>query len=107
MKVYIKTSGYGRTTDIYFVIEDFKDEGKSVVARPIELVFEEVSDNKIAEPTLRLPNRVAKDFLTALSSALDQEGIKTENTHKLEGVLEAQGKHLEDMRNLVFKKSKK
>lgn len=41
--------------------------------------------------------------LQALADAISAFGIKTPDNHHLEGLLDAQGKHLEDMRTLVFK----
>jgi hypothetical protein len=45
--------------------------------------------------------------LEALAEALSGAGIKTRPIHQLEGTLEAQSAHLEDMRTLVFKGTKR
>ena len=50
--------------------------------------------------------RLDADQLQALADGLAQKGLKTSNDHKNEGLLEATKSHLEDMRNLVFKKTK-
>lgn len=60
----------------------------------------------IHKPTLSIDRRTSKSLLKALAEALSKEGIKTENDHKIQGILEAQSKHLEDMRDIVFKNYK-
>lgn len=44
-----------------------------------------------------------EEALHALASALAAFGVKTDDDHKIQGLLTAQSKHLEDMRALVFK----
>lgn len=39
----------------------------------------------------------------AIAEAFAAKGVKTQNDHKLAGLLEAKNDHLEDMRKLVFK----
>lgn len=48
------------------------------------------------EPTLIIED------LEEWAKAIRDAGVKLPSDHKLEGVLEAQSKHLEDMRSLVF-----
>ena len=52
---------------------------------------------------LKIPHHFTDSFLISLCKELDGKGIKTENHHKLEGILESTKYHLEDMRKLVFK----
>ena len=52
---------------------------------------------------LKIPNIMAKEFFKAFAEALDEQGIKTENDFKIQGLLEATKYHLEDMRKIVFK----
>lgn len=40
--------------------------------------------------------------LQAIADAISERGVKSNNDHKNEGLLEATKAHLEDMRNLVF-----
>lgn len=47
------------------------------------------------------------DQLKAIVEAFSEKGFKTSNDHKIEGLLKATNKHLEDMRTLVFKGVKK
>jgi hypothetical protein len=44
-----------------------------------------------------------REQLQALADAISAFGVKTPDNHHLEGLLEAQAKHLDDMRTLVFK----
>ena len=62
--------------------------------------YEKIPDEFI----LKIPNIMAAQFFQAFAEALDQQGIKTENDFKIQGLLEATKYHLEDMRKLVFKK---
>lgn len=62
----------------------------------------EVSKQGVAvEPTFWIED------LNERAVAIRDAGVKLPSDHKLEGVLEAQTKHLEDMRTLVFKRTKK
>lgn len=74
--------------------------GKRYVARPFpELIFDAVPDGGVIQgPTLRLLPSDLQD----LADEITKLGVKTENIHKIEGVLEATKAHLEDMRKLVF-----
>lgn len=55
-----------------------------------------------SHPTLVLPRTLSKEILKKLAEALDKQGVKTEHDHKIQGTLDAQSKHLEDMRRIVF-----
>lgn len=44
-----------------------------------------------------------REQLAAIAEAFGKFGIESESDQKLKGVVEAQTKHLEDMRSLVFK----
>ena len=50
---------------------------------------------------LKLPDPIAKEVLKGLAEALDNEGIKTDNDFKIQGLLEATKLHLNDMRRLL------
>lgn len=52
------------------------------------------------EPTLIIEN------LEEWAEAIRDAGVKLPSDHKLEGILEAQKAHLEDMRTLVFRRGK-
>jgi len=74
---------------------------KFSVARPVELVFEEVSKEIVCEPTLKMNTFFAMELFRALAEAMDKEGIKTDKDAKIEGTLEATRYHLEDLRKLL------
>lgn len=50
--------------------------------------------------------QLEREQLQAFADALNTFGVKTNNDHKNEGLLEATKSHLEDMCTLVFKKGK-
>ena len=83
---------------VYFVQER---DGKTYVAKPVELEFVHVQDGERCEPTLTLPDRVDKAFFQALAEALDGENIKTDKDAKIEGTLDATKYHLSDLRQLL------
>lgn len=53
---------------------------------------------------MRIPSHLWDEIALQLAELLDKKGIKTENDHKIQGIMKAQKYHLEDMRKLVFKK---
>jgi len=85
------------------IISYKNNSGEYFVAKPMKLEFEKVDPSKVVEePTLRIGVEFSEDFFPALAAALDSQGIKTENDHKIQGLLEAKESHLQDMRKLVF-----
>lgn len=72
------------------------------LAQPIELIFVDMDASTLAQPTMRLGGREAKQFFQAMGEAMDKQGIKTEQDAHIEGKLEATKLHLADMRRLVF-----
>jgi hypothetical protein len=55
------------------------------------------------QPTLRLNGYESGAILKALSEAIHDQGVSTDNDAKMRGLLEATKEHLSDMRKLVFK----
>lgn len=53
------------------------------------------------KPTLFINSESQQEILKALADALDAEGVKTDNDHKLIGTLDATRYHLEDLRKLM------
>jgi len=100
LKVFVGQADYGFETHITFIEE--RTDSERFIAKPINLEFEKLIPGE-SQPTLRLSHQIAGKFLKALAEALDKEGIKTENDFKIQGLLEANKYHLEDMRKLVFK----
>ena len=58
------------------------------------------------ESTISIPRELKDLFLTAVCAYADEEGFKPTRQEKLEGTLDAQSRHLEDMRALVAKLAK-
>ena len=101
MKVKIRRDIYGDGIGIVFY---YKQNGKAYSATPVSLDFKEVDEGADIDPTIRLGSEIARDFLDAMANELDRHGVKTENDFKVQGLLEAKEKHLQDMRKLVFKR---
>ncbi len=88
----------GGAYSIYFI----DDEGYRVAA-PMELVWQEVEIDAPLEPTLTLMGRDAEALFQAFAETLDQSGYRPDSLAQMQGTMEAQKYHLEDMRKLVFK----
>ena len=78
-----------------------EQNGKHYIAKPINLVFEEYELGKDVEPTLRLHELSAQEFMQAMAEALDEQGVKTDKDAKIQGTLEATKYHLEDLRFML------
>jgi hypothetical protein len=86
---------------------DFKVgyNGKTFIAKPAKLEWLELDDYMAhANPFLEISRIDVDPFLKSIRNQLDERGVKSEPQTKLEGVLEATKFHLQDMRDLVFKK---
>lgn len=103
LKVYIEKTPVG-PINIYFVD---KRNGRMAVAKKVELVFEEVDEAAMTDPTIQLSPFWGESLLQAFAEALDEKGVKTDKDAKIEGTLEATRYHLEDMRTIALNKSKK
>lgn len=98
-EVRIYTVPWGAVTKIAFLQ---RRGGKVYAAQPVELTWKELQGYDSFDGTLSLPHEVATEFLTALSTALDDRGIKPANDHHIAGELAATKVHLDDMRNLTY-----
>ena len=104
MKVRIAISDFGHTVDFLIYSGPWNPEHGDVMktARPIELEFVKLEKQMRVEPTFRIDG--GHEFLQSLRDQLDELGVPSNRHAKVEGLLEAQKSHLEDMRSLVFKK---
>ena len=95
-KTYIRISPIEDCVDIYFVeISPGLDRMITAVAKPMELQFERVGEGFAPmQPSLRIPGRESVQFLKSIAEALDQNGTKTDDDHKIAGTLEATKFHL-------------
>jgi hypothetical protein len=99
MKVQIYKNPIG-SIDVFFVEER---HGKFFIAKPVQLEFEEVTDASVQLfGTFSVPFHAVNEFMVSMAEALDSQGVKTENDHKVVGLLEATRAHLDDMRKIVF-----
>lgn len=53
------------------------------------------------KPFMIIPWELKELLFPKLAQMLDGQGIKTESIHKIEGTLEAQNAHLQDLRKIV------
>jgi len=103
IKVYIQRDAPTDMLTITFVTTD--KYGKRYIAKPMYMEFEELNyEGSCPKPTLSITGELAPAFLQAIAQSLDENGIKTENDFKIQGLLEATKYHLEDLRRLIFKK---
>ncbi len=63
----------------------------------------ELAPLRSAEPLLRLPDRFADILFKAIAEHLSEQGIRTDNDHKIQGKLEAKSDHLKDLQMIVKK----
>ncbi len=102
MEIEVLTQQDFSTGELQVFIRVRYGDGSMSVAKPVNLVFERVEPGiRVVDPTLRISRDLAPKFLKALAECMDKEGIKTENDHKIQGLLEATKLHLKDMRELV------
>ncbi len=95
---------YG-TNSIHLIVIDREARPTKVLNLYTGESIEVAEGNSVPEQfILKLPRVIGDQVLKAFAEALDEKGIKTENDFKIQGLLEATKKHLNDMRRLVFKK---
>lgn len=89
-----------------FLLFEDSPSGKRYVVKPIEIKLEEVKDTDIIEPTFKINDWTAREFIKSMAELAEELGIKTDmqinEERKFEGKLEATEKHVEDMRKLAF-----
>lgn len=99
IKIYIENSFDYAGAKIFITQER---DGKRFLAKPVNIIFEEMVEAGNVKPSIELPYNVADEFLQALMQALNNKGIKPPEQSFLAGKLEATDLHLEDMRNVVY-----
>lgn len=100
MNVHIKNLFHKDAVGIWL----FEQRGnEKFVAAPAKLVYLPVLKRlETPEPTFEIPYYQQQELFQSLINALIEQGLRPDND-KVAGLLEAQTKHLEDMRKLVFK----
>jgi len=78
-------------------------DGRYVV-KPMQLELEKIPLGESIEPTLLFDEVNGTEFLNSLATALVGAGFKPDEIKAHDKQVEAMKYHLEDMRNLVFKK---
>ena len=86
--------------DLYIV--DEHDPHRPLLAKPMTLEFAPLGTiNEVPSPSLRLFHPIAGEFLRAMAEAASGAGQKPDAQSRVEGVLAAQERHLEDLRTLL------
>lgn len=98
IKVSITTRDYAGCLDIVFWDER---DGKIFAAKPCPLVWEEVKDGYITEPTLKISRMLSGEFMKAVAEELERHNVKTDSDARVHGTLDATRYHLEDLRKLL------
>lgn len=96
IKVYVENKLWDALVNIFIIREGQGDDRYKYDVSKREWVKQKRFVDQ--EPSIVLH----ADMLQPLLQALSDQNIKVESEHKLEGLIEAQSKHLEDMRRLVF-----
>jgi len=75
------------------------------VAKPVSLVFEKVDETAETPPTLRLPHRLAREFMQSMAEIADRLNFKTEKDARLAGTIEAMRDHMKDLQGMLKMKN--
>ena len=104
MKVFLDLVDFAHTVN--FLIwsgpgSDIMPGDRRLIAKPVKLEFIPWEPGTHVEPTFRIDG--GREFLQSLRDALDNLGVPGNRHAKVEGLLEAQKAHLEDMRKIALK----
>lgn len=102
-EVYVKENPVTANCEVYIIDTS---NGKRFVVKPMELIWTEVEGGKEYEPTLAIPHYIARELFKAMKAAFTGAGIKTDDENMIKAELKATKYHLQDMRKLVFRKSR-
>ena len=104
MKVFLDLVDFEHTVNILLWDgpgSDMMPGDRRRIVKPVEFEFIEWKEGMHVEPTLRING--GREFLQSLRDALDNLGVPGNRYAKVEGLLEAQKAHLEDMRKIALK----
>ncbi len=101
LEIFFDHKVWSAETAVFIVLTD--QNGKRMLAKPMELVFEplDLDHGKLAEPSLNFSPEFGMQFFPALVDGLARAGYKYESSDT--GELKATKVHLDDMRKLVLK----
>lgn len=97
LRFYFDSKPWSDSVSVYIVGEDAY--GKKSIARPVQLVFEELDSRVAGQPTLEFSGHLSREFFPALAQGLAEAGYRAESNDA--GELKATKLHLEDMRLLA------
>ena len=96
--VFIQQHAFSSRTGILFTCQE---NGKTLYAKPIELVFEPIKLGDLIVPTIDLDFFTSKELLKALANGLQKVEVYPDKESQVKGELNATKYHLEDMRALL------
>lgn len=99
LKFYFDRKDYALQTDVFIV--DEKEDGTRLLAKPMNLCFEEMKESLKHKPSLSFSGPMGREFLPKLAQGLAEYGYRPRSDDAQE--LKATKYHLEDMRKMVFK----
>ena len=102
--LHVQSYDYANEIHLTFVMKGA--DGKLYFAKPLKIEFSEEPHKPglMEEATLILSSDNAIRIHGEMRDIFEHKGLRTKDESRLEGVLEATDKHLQDMRTLVFKK---
>lgn len=105
--VLVRANEYSDGIEIFFIKRD--GDGLRYFAKPFKIEYmdnpHEPGTTFPPTPTITLNGDDAIRLQGDLRDIFDFKGLRTKDESRLEGILESQTKHLEDMRKLVFDES--
>lgn len=102
MKCKIIKNFWTRNLEFLFY-EERGGETYVLEAPPGGFTYTKISVGSTMKPSLIVPIELEDDFqfLKSMLVSITELGIQPDNEHKVHGLLEAQTKHLEDLRHLL------
>lgn len=99
-KFSVRVAGwdFGTSTALVFTCEE---NGKTLIAKPIDLIFEPIQEGMSIQPTLKMDCFTSTELLKALANGLQLAEVYPDKESQVKGELNATKYHLEDLRGLL------
>ena len=101
IRVELQSNPAFRGWDVWITKE--LSDGGIKLAKPIELVFDDIDGGRCILPTMQFKGHDGGDFLSSFASGLERAGFKSNEFKQTHEEISAIKYHLEDMRKIVFK----
>ena len=100
INVYMQYNPAHHGIDIWF--EKDGGDGKVLIAKPLNIEFEEVNPYGYIEPTMMFDKHNGYEFLKSFATGIVECGIEIDAIKYKKDEMSAVKEHLADMRKLVF-----